>query len=111
MRRVFELLNELVREEVIPNYSIAGAIGAVFYVEPFATQDIDVLIVMENEPVRVVLAEHLVAIMLKTGRLKDLARAQMFVTQQAVDMEILLDIIDRHELEQRWEDFQEHLHE
>jgi len=170
MRRVFELLNELVREEVIPNYSIAGAIGAVFYVEPFATQDIDVLIVMEteqgglvtkipgwdylkkrgytetrdeaivvenwpvqfipvsnaleeeaylnaatldfeDEPVRVVLAEHLVAIMLKTGRLKDLARAQMFVTQQAVDMEILLDIIDRHGLEQRWEDFQEHLHE
>jgi len=37
MKRVFQLLNELIREDEIPNYAIGGAIGAVFYVEPFAT--------------------------------------------------------------------------
>jgi hypothetical protein len=59
----------------------------------------------EDIPVRVVLAEHLVAIMLKTGRLKDLVRIQMFFDQEAVDQDILLDIIQRHSLENEWNDF------
>ena len=42
MKPVFKLLNEMVRDGAIPNYAIGGAIGAVFYVEPFATQDVDV---------------------------------------------------------------------
>ena len=52
------------------------------------------------------LAEHLVAIMLKVGRLKDLARAQIFLAQGAVDQDVLLDIIKRHGLEAHWQDFQ-----
>ncbi len=158
----------MVRSGEVPNYAIAGAIGAVFYVEPFATQDVDVFVMMETgprgvvtkipgweylkehgyeevrgeaivigewpvqfipvsnqleeeaylnaatldfegEPVRVVLAEHLVAIMLTTGRLKDLARAQMFLTQDAVDLEVLRDIIRRHGLQNKWEEFKSRL--
>lgn len=146
VKKVFQLLNQMTRDGAISNYAVGGAIGAVFYVEPFATQDIDVFvkehgytqvrggaIVVEDwpvqfvpvsnaleeeaylnaavhdfdgEPVRVMLAEHLVAIMLKTGRLKDLVRAQMFMSQQAVDLDILLDIINRHGLEKQWADFQ-----
>jgi hypothetical protein len=49
MKRVFRLLNEMVRDGAIPNYAIGGAIGAVFYVEPFATQDVDVFVLMETE--------------------------------------------------------------
>ena len=45
------------------------------------------------------LAEHLVAIMLKVGRLKDSVRAQMFFAQEAVDGDVLIDIINRHGLE------------
>jgi hypothetical protein len=60
----------------------------------------------EGEPVRVLLAEHLVAIMLQAGRLKDLARVQMFLSQEAVDQEILRDIITRHNLEKQWTSFQ-----
>jgi len=60
----------------------------------------------EGEPVRVLLAEHLVAIMLETGRLKDLARVQMFLSQEAVDGEILCDIITRHNLDKQWASFQ-----
>ena len=157
----------MVRDGEIGNYAIGGAIGAVFYVEPFATQDIDVFIMMrteptglvaqipgwdylkargytevrgeaivvedwpvqfipvsnaleeeaylnamtldfEREPVRVVLAEHLVAIMLQTGRAKDIARAEMFFSQESIDIDIFLDIIGRHGLEERWRNFQEH---
>ncbi|HET8783712.1 MAG TPA: hypothetical protein VFM63_14970 [Pyrinomonadaceae bacterium] len=50
MKQVFRLLNEMVRDGAIPNYAIGGAIGAVFYVEPFATQDVDVFVMMETEP-------------------------------------------------------------
>ena len=165
MKRVFQLLNDMVRDGVIPNYAIGGAIGAVFYVEPFATQDVDVFVLMETEasgsvtripgwnylkdrgfmevrgeavvvgdwpvqfipvsneleeeaylnavivdfegePVRVMLAEHLVAIMLKTGRLKDRARVQMFLSQDAVDREVLNEIVKRYGLEMRWAEVQ-----
>jgi len=160
MKKTFQVLNEMVRDGVIENYAIAGAIGATFYVEPFATQDIDALVMMpetkggliteipgweylqkrgyteirdesivvagwplqfipvsdalekeaylnadvfsvEETTVRVVLAEHLVAIMLKLGRAKDVARIEMFLSQDAVDRETLLDIIKRHGLEEK----------
>ena len=156
----------MVHDGQIANYAIGGAIGAVFYVEPFATQDIDVFIMMkteptglvaeipgwdylkargytevrgeaivvedwpmqfipvsdaleeeaylnaatldfEGEPVRVVLAEHLVAIMFRTGRAKDFARAEMFFSQESIDTDIFLDIVRRHGLEERWRTFQE----
>jgi hypothetical protein len=165
MKRVFQLLNALVHDGEVQNYAIGGAIAAVFYVEPFSTQDIDVFVMMKTEPtglvtiipgwdylkkrgyteirgeaiivegwpvqfipvsnaleeeaylnattldfegesVRVLLAEHLVAIMLQAGRLKDLARVQMFLSQDAVDREILRDIITRHNLEKQWTAFQ-----
>ena len=165
MKKVFQLLNTMVHDGEVQNYAIGGAIAAVFYVEPFSTQDIDVFVMMkteptglvttipgwdylkkrgyteirgeaivvegwpvqfipvsnalekeaylnataldfEGEPVRVVLAEHLVAIMLQAGRLKDLARVQMFLSQDAVDQEILRDIITRHNLDKQWASFQ-----
>ena len=34
----------MVADGVIENYAIAGAIGAMFYVEPFSTKDLDVLV-------------------------------------------------------------------
>jgi len=155
----------MVRDRELDNYAIGGAIGAVFYIEPFATQDVDVFVMMdteasglvtkipgwdylkergytrhrgeaivvedwpvqfipvsnpleveaylnaevldfEGEPVRVVLAEHLVAIMLRTGRMKDLARAEMFFSQKAIDKNLLLDIVRRHKLDEEWLSFQ-----
>jgi hypothetical protein len=164
MKATFAVLNQMVGDGAIENYAVAGAVGAMFYVEPFSTQDIDVLVVtpgsedklvaelpgwdylrehgfeeirkegivvegwpvqfllasepLEREaylnaekldfdgtPVRVALAEHLVAIMLKVGRLKDFARIQMFLTQDAVDRETLEEIISRHGLEGKWANF------
>ena len=165
MKKTFDVLNEMVSDGAIENYAITGAIGAIFYIEPFATQDIDVLVVMpkaedgliaempgwrylsrrgysemkgeaivveswpvqfipvsdaleeeaylnaevlpyEDTSVRVVLSEHLVAIMLKVGRPKDLARIQMFLSQDAVERKSLLNIIRRHGLEDKWVAFQ-----
>lgn len=153
----------MVEDGVIENYAVGGAIGAMFYVEAFATEDIDVFVMMptaansllvsldpyatyltergyerkgegffvegwrvqfipvHNElteeayreaqaqtfidiPVRVILAEHLVAIMLQTGRPKDYARAHMFLEQYVLDMDVLADILRRHGLEDKWQE-------
>jgi len=161
MKKVFAVLNEMVRDGALQNYAVAGAIGAMFYVESFATEDIDVFVLtpadrlileppgleylkahgytefrnegivvegwpvqflpattdLEREaylnaetssvdevPVRVVLPEHLVAIMLKVGRPKDLARIQMFLSQGAVPMDALQNVIQRHGLADKWAD-------
>ena len=164
MKETFAVLNQMVADGAIENYAIAGAIGAIFYVEPFLTQDIDVLVVTpdaeyrlvielpgweylkthgyseirkegivvegwpvqfmpvsnpleedayrtaqtldyEGIPVRVVLAEYLLAIMLNVGRLKDYARIEMFVKQDAVNYERFEEIITRHGLQEKWSEY------
>jgi hypothetical protein len=162
MKETFAVINQMVADGAIENYAVAGAIGSMFYVEPFSTEDLDVFvltpedrlvielpgwdylkargyteirkegIVVEGWPVqfmavnnplereaylnaqhldydgtsvRVALAEHLVAIMLMLGRRKDLARVEMFLTQQEVDIDALEDVLQRHELMYRWDQF------
>jgi len=162
MKQVFTLLNEMARDGALENYAVAGAIGAMFYVEPFSTQDIDVLVMtpedrlvielrgldylkargytefrnegividgwpvqflpattqlereaylnaeisnLDEVPVRVVLPEDLVAIMLSVGRPKDIARIQMFLSQDAIKIDALEDIIQRHDLTEKWTEY------
>jgi len=166
MKKTFSVLNQMVRDGAIEGYAVAGAIGAMFYVEPFTTEDLDVFvlsppdhiviqlpgleylkrrgytefrkegIVIEGWPVQflpattdlereaylnaeitdfediqvpVVLAEHLVAIMLSVGRRKDLARIEMFLSQDAIDIAKLEDITRRHGLADKWATLKETL--
>lgn len=154
----------MVADGAIENYAVGGAIGAMFYVEAFATEDLDVFVSapedlliiqlpgleylksrgyttferesivvegwplqflpattqLEREtylnaevidvdgiPVRVALPEHLVAIMLSVGRQKDLARIGMFLSQAAVNLKALEDIITRHNLSGKWAEYKE----
>jgi len=160
------VLNQMVADGAIEDYALAGAVGAMFYVEPFSTHDIDVLIVipetegkliaelpgwkylssrgyseirgegivvedwpvqflpvsddleheaylnatnqtLDNVTVRVVQPEHLVAMMLKVGRLKDFARIQMFLSQDAINSELLEDILQRYDLNDKWNEFRD----
>jgi predicted nucleotidyltransferase len=56
----------------------------------------------EGVTVKVMRAEHLVAIMLQTGRSKDLVRIARFVESDVLDDKALMDILARHKLKQRW---------
>jgi len=56
----------------------------------------------EDVPARVVRAEHLIAICLQTGRAKDRARVAMLREQAHLDHELLADILNRHQLEDKW---------
>ena len=51
---------------------------------------------------RVLRAEHLVAIGLQTGRAKDCARVAMLREQASLDLNLLADILKRHQLEEKW---------
>jgi hypothetical protein len=50
-------------------------------------------------------AEHLVAIALKVGRLKDWARIQAFLEQEAIDLKRLQAVLERHNLVRDWKNF------
>ena len=162
-KKTFAVLNQMVADGVVENYAVAGAIGAMFYVEPFSTKDLDVFVPtqgqlvielpefeylksrgytqFENEeilvegwplqflpattaleqeayikaevidvdgvPVRVACPEHLVAIMLKVGRKKDIARIAMFLSQDAVDVSALEEVLSRHGLSEKWLEYKE----
>lgn len=58
---------------------------------------------IQREPMRVMTAEHLVAIMLDTGRTKDFLRISMFIEQQAINLSQLIAILERHSLTDKWE--------
>ncbi len=93
--------------------------GESIYVEGLPVQFLPVFNLLTDEAVseaqtikydrvttRVMRAEHLVAIMLDTGRLKDYLRIGMFLEQGAVDMRLLNAVLKRHGLIRKWKDNQ-----
>jgi hypothetical protein len=59
--------------------------------------------VLGKTPTRVMRAEHLIAIALKTGRAKDFARIALLLDEAEVDPVRLQEILRRHDLQSRWE--------
>ena len=160
MEKTLRVLNRMVKEGVIEQYAIGGAVAAIFYIEPLNTNDLDIFfhlrdaapklaflgpiysylsklgyhpknesIEIEGWPVqllpafnplieealgqaneirfqrtktRVLKAEHLMAIMLQTGRLKDYAQ---FVETRRFDERRLTDILSRHGLLKKWKEY------
>lgn len=162
MESTIRVLNEMVTDGVIESYAVGGAMAAVFYVEPVATFDLDVFLLLpagegdrpivtlerqnawlaargyrsagehvlvEGIPVqllpawnplvteavhaavekplggaivRVCRPEHLMAILVQTGRAKDRARLQMFLEEAQFDRSALEELIDRFALRERW---------
>ncbi len=56
----------------------------------------------EDVPARVVRPEYLVAIALQTGRAKDRDRVRILREQAQLDMNVLADILKRHQLDETW---------
>src|SRR5436190_15032210 len=46
METTLQVLNDLVRAGVVSRYAIGGAMGAMFYIEPVLTFDLDVFVVL-----------------------------------------------------------------
>jgi hypothetical protein len=164
VKRTLEMLKQMQADGVISHYAIGGAVAATFYLEPAATMDVDVFVLLPHpsgalvslspiyeylkahggiedrehivigdwpvqflvpanelereavaasipvdvEGVRtwVMLAEHLVAIALSTGRAKDHIRVLQFIKDKTVDHVMLRAILEKHGLLSKWEQFQ-----
>ena len=44
IREVIETINKMKADGIIDRYAIGGAVGAMFYLEPFSTLDVDVFV-------------------------------------------------------------------
>jgi hypothetical protein len=160
VKETLEVINQMQADGVIGEYAIGGAVGATFYLEPSATLDVDIFVVLpvgrggllslspiyeclrargcaereehivigdwpvqflaprdaleeeaiaeavvatvESVETRIMPAEHLVAIALRTGRAKDHARIVQFIEQDAVDRTKLRTLLERHGLLRKW---------
>ncbi len=49
MEKVVKVLNEMKKEKVIKDYAIGGGMGAMFYIEPVLTYDMDVFCILNDE--------------------------------------------------------------
>ena len=44
MKETLKVLNRMVKDSVIGEYAIGGAVAAIYYLEPFDTSDLDVFV-------------------------------------------------------------------
>jgi hypothetical protein len=172
LRATIGVVNQLQQQNVIRSYAIAGAVAALNYIQPTLTEDLDILISVEDfstrksgllllTPIEQALAkmgytersdvgyrigdwpvqflpvaspldeegldqaievdvggpggpatkakclraEHVVATAVRVGRLKDLARIEAFLSQNAVDLVALKGVLERHDLMESWRAF------
>ena len=50
MKPTLEMINRMQTDGVIGKYAIAGAVGATFYLEPLATADVDIFVMLAAAP-------------------------------------------------------------
>lgn len=165
VKETLAVINRLEADGIIGRWAIGGAVGALFYLEPADTVDIDVFVsfrdthpsglvslapiyahlaelgftetrnegivigawpvqflpaddplgaealadaietTVEQIPMRVMTAEHLVALALRTGRGKDHLRILAFLERDILDANRLQDILSRHGLAGPWLEF------
>jgi hypothetical protein len=48
LKATIELINQMQADGVIAHYAIGGAVGATFYLEPAATLDVDVFVLLSH---------------------------------------------------------------
>jgi len=50
MKATLQVINQMQADGVIGKYAIGGAVGATYYLEPSATQDVDVFVALTSRP-------------------------------------------------------------
>jgi hypothetical protein len=50
VEKIFALINQMEADGVIGRYAIGGAIGSIFWLEPFTTKDVDVFVNLPASP-------------------------------------------------------------
>ncbi|MEO5739201.1 MAG: hypothetical protein ABIS29_01220 [Vicinamibacterales bacterium] len=104
--RVFAEINALVDARVVETYAVGGAVGAVRYLEPFATQDVDIFVAFNQESSSLAPRGPIAAIALQTSRAKDKIRVTQFLEWEGFDRTGFDQIVSRHPgLLAKWDAF------
>ena len=103
MEDAIRLLNEMVTRGLLDSYAIGGAMASLSYnaLVTEATKQAVTRRVGRVET-RVCRQEHLLAILVQTGRDKDRARIPLLLGGTAPDRRLLDEILERHGLRSRW---------
>ncbi len=103
MRRTIAVIIRLAEGRAIANYAIAGAVAALNYIQPFLTEDLDILISTDG------FEKHRSGLLLlgpiEKALAEMLARIQAFLEQDAVDLGRLKTVLERHDLMGAWKAF------
>lgn len=67
MERTLQVLNQLEQEGVLSRYAIGGAMGALFYIEPLMTFDLDIFVLLPQTPGGLLTLSPLYAALLTAG--------------------------------------------
>ena len=62
---------------------------------------------VQGTPARVFTAEHLAALALQVGRVKDKLRLMQFIQAEKLDIQRFETIVQRHQLGEQWREFQQ----
>ncbi len=85
MEAALRILNELEAEGVFQRYAIGGAVGAIFYMEPFLTYDLGVFITLPSSENGLINLNTLYAALRKRGYQED----KEFVNIEGVPVQFL----------------------
>ena len=163
LQHIFAELEAALANGIIERYALGGAVGATFYIEPSATQDVDVFVVfnqpatrlvslepiyayftsrgavvqnehlviadwpvqflpattplvddaiahpmhmvVDGQRVAVISQEHLAAIALETGRMKDKVRLAQFLESGSFGLSRFSALVERFDLTEKWARF------
>ncbi len=50
MEKIFAVINDMETDGIIGRYAIGGAVGAIFWLEPITTKDVDVFVMLPSSP-------------------------------------------------------------
>ncbi len=59
MEKTLHLINKMQKEGLFQKYAIGGGIATLFYIEPVATFDLDIFIILSDETESLVSLSHL----------------------------------------------------
>jgi hypothetical protein len=130
MEATLQVLTELETTGIISRYAIGGAVGAIFYIEPFLTYDLDIFVVLPQMPSGLLTLEPIYNELKRRGYpteaeciliegvpvqflptynplleealIKDRQRFSMFIEQASMDTDYLQKVLIRHQLSERF---------
>lgn len=99
MEKIFKVINEMYQKGIFKDYAIGGAVENA------------ILVKYRNIEVKILRPEYLITIFLNVYRPKDRDKLIKLLDQTNIDKTFLSDILERHNLDKKFNDFMKKYYE